>query len=162
MLEWLSAAGPSVFWLAAMVVLLAVEAATVGLVSIWFAAGALCAFLVSLPVKNIWVQIVVFLVISFVCMLAVRPLARKYMAPRRQATNADRAIGAEAVVTQDIDNLRAQGQVQVQGAIWTARSALEEQVIPAGAKVRVERIEGVKLIVTPLAACPAGEKKEEE
>ena len=139
---------PSIFWLVAMVLLFAAEAITVGLTSIWFGVGALCALILSFFVSNIWLQIALFLVVSFLCLLAVRPLARKYVNPARVATNADRVIGREAVVIQKIDNLEGQGQVSVSGAVWTARSQ-EEQVIPVGERVRVLRIEGVQVYVTP-------------
>ena len=142
---------PSIFWLVAMVLLFAAEAITVGLTSIWFGVGALCALILSFFVSNIWLQIALFLVVSFLCLLAVRPLARKYVNPARGATNADRVIGAEGIVTQDIDNLKAQGQITVQGAVWTARTEPDAAAIPSGAKVRVLRIEGVKVIVTPAA-----------
>ena len=142
---------PEIVWLAALIVLLVVEAATVALVCLWFAAGALCALIVSFFVESVWVQLAVFLAVSLVCLLALRPLAKKYMDPRRVATNADRAVGAEGVVTEAIDNLKAQGQVRVDGAPWTARTEPDAPPIPAGAAVRVLRIEGVKLIVAPLA-----------
>jgi len=129
---------PSIFWLVAMVLLFAAEAITVGLTSIWFGVGA-CR------------RTALCLVVSFRCRLAVRPLARKYVNPARVATNADRVIGAEGIVTQDIDNLKAQGQITVQGAVWTARTEPDAAAIPSGAKVRVLRIEGVKVIVTPAA-----------
>lgn len=143
---------PSICWLIALIALLVLEAATVGLVSLWFAAGVLCALLTSFFVDNIWVQFAVFLVVSFVCLIAIRPLARRYVNPRRVATNADRVIGAEGVVTQAIDNLRAQGQVSVSGAPWTARTEEGCPAVPAGSRVKVLRIEGVKLIVAPLSA----------
>ena len=95
---------PSICWLAALVALLALEAATVGLVSLWFAVGSLCALLTSFFVGNIWVQFAVFLAVSFLCLVIIRPLARKYADPRRESTNADRVVGAEGVVTQAIDN----------------------------------------------------------
>lgn len=150
---------PSICWLIALIALLVLEAATVGLVSLWFAAGALCALLTSFFVDNIWVQFAVFLVVSFVCLIAIRPLARRYVNPRRVATNADRVIGAEGVVTQAIDNLRAQGQVSVSGAPWTARTEEGCPAVPAGSRVKVLRIEGVKLIVAPLSA-PDAERAE--
>ena len=142
---------PEIVWLAALIVLLVVEAATVALVCLWFAAGALCALIVSFFVESVWVQLAVFLAVSLVCLLSLRPLAKKYMDPRRVATNADRAVGAEGVVTEAIDNLKAQGQVRVDGAPWTARTEPDAPPIPAGTAVRVLRIEGVKLIVAPLA-----------
>ena len=134
---------PSICWLAALVALLALEAATVGLVSLWFAVGSLCALLTSFFVGNIWAG-------SFLGLVSIRPLARKYADPRRESTNADRVVGAEGVVTQAIDNLKAQGQITVNGAPWTARTEEGCPAIPAGSRVRVLRIEGVKVIVSPL------------
>ena len=142
---------PEIVWLAALIVLLVVEAATVALVCLWFAAGALCALIASFFTESVWVLLAVFLAVSLVCLLALRPLAQKYMDPRRVPTNADRVVGAEGVVTEAIDNLKAQGQVSVAGAPWTARTEPDAPPIPAGTAVRVLRIEGVKLIVAPLA-----------
>ena len=139
---------PSICWLVALIILAVVEAATVTLVSLWFALGALAALITSFFVQNIWIQFAVFLVVSLVTLLVIRPLTRRYVAPKQVATNADRAVGAEGVVTQAIDNRNAQGQVTVGGSVWTARSD-PEKPIPEGATVRVLRIEGVKLIVTP-------------
>lgn len=141
--------GPSLFWLAAAVVLVVVEAISVGLTSIWFALGALAALVVSFFTENIWIQIGCFLAVSFLTLFGVRPAARRFMASSRQATNADRVIGAEGVVVEAVDNLNAKGQVKVNGTLWTAR-AQDDGMIPVSARVRVERIEGVKIIVTPL------------
>ena len=146
---------PSAVWLIALVVFCIVEAVTVGLVSIWFAAGAVGGLIASFLTGNIWIQATVFLVLSFVCLLAVRPMARRYLHPRRQATNADRVIGAEGVVTETIDNRKAQGQIKVQGTVWTARTE-DGPPVPKDASVRVLRIEGVKLIVTPLQTAEKG------
>lgn len=141
----------SIVWLAALILFAAVEAVTVGLASIWFCIGALAALIASLLGAGIWVQIVLFLAVSFLALLLVRPLARKYLTPGRQATNADRVIGAEGVVTQTIDNLKGEGQVNLSGQIWTARSGEEQKTISPGTKIRVLRIEGVKVYVTPVA-----------
>lgn len=138
---------PSICWLVALVALAVLEGVTVTLVSLWFALGALAALITSFFVDNIWVQFAVFLVVSLATLLVIRPLTRRYVTPSQVATNADRAVGAEGIVIQAIDNRKAQGQVTVSGAVWTARSESEE-VIPQGAQVRVLRIEGVKLIVT--------------
>ena len=140
---------PSICWLAALIVLLLVEAATVALVSLWFALGALAALLTSFWVDNLWVQFGVFLAVSLVSLLMIRPLTRRFVTPRQVATNADRAVGQEGVVTQTIDNLKARGQVSVQGTVWTAR-AQDDTAIPAGTQVKILRIEGVKLIVSPV------------
>lgn len=149
----------SLFWLIAMVLFGVLEAVTVGLTSIWFAVGALAALIAASLGAFALVQVIVFLVVSFVTLLLVRPLAQRYINDRKEPTNADRVIGREAVVTQAIDNLKGEGQVNVSGAVWTARSQ-EEAPIPAGARVRILRIEGVKVIVSPVpegAAVSGGE-----
>lgn len=139
---------PSICWLTALVVLVVVEGATVALVSLWFALGALAALVTSFLVDNVWVQFAVFLAVSLVTLLVIRPLARRYVTPRQVATNADRAVGAQGVVTQAIDNLKAQGQVKVKGEVWSARTE-DGTALPEGTEVTVLRIEGVKLIVSP-------------
>ncbi len=135
-------------WFVLLVVFAIVEGATVGLASVWFAAGAFVAMLAAFFHAPIWLQVVLFLVVSFVTLLLVRPLARKYLVPHYQATNADRIIGEEAVVTESIDNLKGRGLVSVGGSVWTAR-AQDDQPIAAGTVVKVLRIEGVKVFVTP-------------
>lgn len=143
----------SILWLAAVVLLFVVEAMTVGLVSIWFGVGALAGLIVSFFTRNVWIQLTVFLVVAIVCLLAVRPLTKRFLEPRGEATNADRAVGGEGVVIEPIDNLSAQGQIKVQGAVWTARTETDGETIPTGTRVRVLRIEGVRAIVAP--AVPA-------
>ena len=133
-------------WLVLLVIFGIVEAATVGLFSIWFAAGALVAMVAALLHAPLWAQIVLFLAVSFVALLLMRPLAKKYLTPSFQPTNADRIIGQEAVVTETIDNLKGRGLVSVDGTVWTAR-AEDEQPIAAGTVVKVLRIEGVKVFV---------------
>ncbi len=135
-------------WLVAMIVLLAVEAAVPGLVSIWFALGALAALISAALGAPLWLQCLWFVLISVGTLALTRPLAKKYVNSRVQPTNADVLIGKECVVTEEIDNLLDQGQVTVRGMTWTARSAAEGGKIPKGSVVVVERIEGVKLIVS--------------
>jgi len=137
----------SIFWLVALVLFSIIEAVTVGLVSVWFAVGSLAALIVSWLGGSVWVQVVVFGVCSFATMAVARPLTHKYLVRSKEATNADRAIGKDAVVTEEINNLKGSGAVSVGGVIWTARSG-DDEIIPAGATVRVLRIEGVKLFVT--------------
>lgn len=145
-MSWL----PSAVWLGLLVLFAVVEAVTIGLVSLWFAAGALCALLSSYFTENIWLQITVFLAVSAAAMVVLRPLAKKFVFPRVVPTNADRVIGRDAVVTEDIDNRKGAGAAVVFGVAWTARS-LDGAPIPAGTTVTVERIDGVKLIVSPAA-----------
>ena len=135
-----------VAWLALLILFSVGEAITVGLTCVWFAVGALGALLCALAGGNLWLQLGVFLILSGVALALVRPLAKKFLTPGYSATNADRVIGAEAVVTQTIDNLHGQGQVNIAGQTWTARSQ-NDTVIPEGALVRVLRIEGVKVFV---------------
>ena len=138
--------GFKVFWLAAVIALCAGEAATVGLVSIWFAAGALGAFLAACVGAPLWTQLIVFAAVSAAALALVRPAVSKFARPRRSPTNADRVIGQTATVTETVDNEAGTGQVNVLGQVWTARSQLDV-VIPAGAQVKVHRIEGVKVFV---------------
>lgn len=141
----------SIVWVVLMVVFLVVEAATAGLTCIWFAIGSLAALIAALIDAQLWLQIVWFLVISFVTLYFTRPLVKKYVNSRSQPTNADMVIGKEALVTEDIDNVEATGAVSVGGKVWTARSA-DGGRIKSGAVVSVLRIEGVKLIVEPVPA----------
>ena len=136
-------------WLALLIVFTVVEALTVGLTSIWFAAGALCALVCTLVGLNIWVQIAVFMLVSALCLMAVRPLIQKHLNSNVEATNADRILGTEAMVTEDIHNLRGQGAVSIGGLTWSARSE-HDAPIPAGTLVRILRIEGVKVYVEEL------------
>ena len=135
-----------IVWLALLIIFAVAEAATVGLTSVWFAIGSLGALVCALAGGNIWLQLGIFIVLSLVCLVALRPLAKKYLNNRVEPTNADRVIGQEARVIQDIDNIQGTGAVTIGGVTWTARSE-HDTPIPAGAMVRVLRIEGVKVIV---------------
>ena len=138
---------PAVCWLIAMLVLLGVEAAVPGLISIWFALGAFAALISAMFHAPLWLQLVWFVVVSLLSLALTRPLAQKYVNGRTTPTNADMVIGRDAVVTEEIDNLHARGAVLLDGKTWTARMAKEEDTAPVGEAVRVLRIEGVKLIV---------------
>ena len=133
-------------WLALLILFGVGEAATVGLTSIWFAAGSLVALSCALLGGPQWLQLVLFLVVSTLCLLAIRPIAQKYFNTKVQPTNADRILGETARVTEEIDNFQGKGAVIIGGMTWTARSE-EDITIPAGSTVRVLRIEGVKVIV---------------
>ena len=139
--------GPmEIFWLVAGVFFLIVEAMIPGLVSIWFGIGAFAALIASALGAQLWLQIAAFLAVSGIALLATRPLAKKYLDKKHEATNADMVIGKTGIVTEEIDNLNAKGAVSCQGKVWTARSSNAE-TIPADTKVKVLSIEGVKIIV---------------
>jgi len=140
-----------VIWALAAIVFVILEAATVGLASIWFAIGSVCALILSLLHLPLWLQITVFIVVSLATLALTRPLARRFINSRRQPTNADRFIGVECIVDEAIDNVAGTGSVLVSGRRWTARSHDGSQ-LAHGDRARVIRIEGVKLIVEPLAA----------
>ena len=137
----------TVVWLTAVIVLLIVEAMVPGLVSIWFALGALAAMISSMLSAPLWLQVGWFFLVSIVSLALTRPIARKYVNGRAVHTNADMAIGQDCVVTEEIDNVRGTGAVSVGGKIWTARLADPNGRAGKGAVLRVVRIEGVKLIV---------------
>lgn len=131
-------------WLIVMVLAIATEAASLGLTSIWFAFGALAAWLVSLAVSSLAVQITVFLVVSLAMLIGIRPFAVKGLKIGRHRTNADALIGKIGFVLKPIEPLHANGQVKVGSQIWTAVS---EQPLAEGEKAIVLGIQGVKLIV---------------
>lgn len=139
----------AITWLALMVVFLLVEAACpIHLVSVWFAVGALVATIISLLNGPVALQVVLFLVVSGGLLALLWPLVRKYLNPNLAKTNVDSVIGSEGYVTADVDNMAATGQVKLGGMEWTARSTSGEP-IPTGTLVKVDRIEGVKVFVTP-------------
>lgn len=137
-------------WLVLLVAFLIAEAACpVHLVSIWFAAGAVAAMVVSMLGGPIWLQIVLFVLVSGTLLALLWPLTRKYMRPRLTATNVDSVIGTTGLVTAAIDNVAAAGQVKLGAMVWTARSTSGDP-IPEGSRIRVDRIEGVKVFVSPV------------
>ena len=136
-------------WLGLLALFLIMEAATVSMVSLWFAGGSLAALVTSLLGGNLIWQIGVFLAVSAVLLALLRPLARKHLNPKLVKTNVDSVIGMEGYVTSDIDNRNARGTVKLGAMEWTARSATGE-TISAGTLVKVEKIEGVKAFVTPV------------
>lgn len=137
---------PSVFWLIVFVLFTIGEAVTVGLTSIWFALGALATLLVTALGASIPLQATIFILVSALSMVMVRPLVKNLLKPSHQATNADRLIGATALVTITIDNILNQGEVQINGQLWSAEST-SDAVIPEKTKVRILEIKGVRLIV---------------
>lgn len=136
-------------WLGLVILFLIAEGATVSLVSLWFAAGAVVAMFAALLGAGIWLQTGLFLVVSGALLLMLRPIVRRYLVPKITPTNVDSLVGATGLVTETIDNVTASGQVKLGAMEWTARSTTGEN-IPQGALIRVDRIEGVKVYVTPV------------
>ena len=136
-------------WLGLVILFLIAEGATVSLVSLWFAAGAVVAMFAALLGAGAWLQTGLFLVVSGALLLMLRPIVRRYLVPKITATNVDSLVGATGLVTEAIDNVTASGQVKLGAMEWTARSSTGEN-IPQGTLIRVDRIEGVKVYVTPV------------
>ena len=139
----------TIVWTAAIILFGVVEAATAGLVCIWFVAGALVALVAAFVDASLTIQIVLFLAVSIAALALTRPVLRKITSANAIPTNADRVLGKTAKVTETIDNENSRGAVYVDGKTWTARSA-DGSVIPAGSQVSVEAMEGVKLLVEKL------------
>ena len=128
----------AVYWLIALVVLLVIEAATLGLATIWFAGGALIALIAAMCGAGFVIQMVCFLVVSLILLIFTRPVAVRFLNKDTLKTNVDRVIGMEGIVT---------GKVSLGGNTWTARTESEGGIIPKETVVEVLRVEGVKLIV---------------
>lgn len=138
-----------IFWAAATVLFIVIEAATVGLASIWFALGALCALIATLLGAPFWLQIIWFVLISALTLAATRPLVKKYVNGKKQPTNVDRLLGSTVQILEDVDNIAATGSAKADGKVWSVRSS-DGQFIPAGSLAVVRDIQGVRLLVDKL------------
>ena len=134
-------------WVVLLVAFLVIEVATMGLTTLWFAGGALVAGILAVLHAPVYLQIAAFVVVSVVLIVFTRPIAVRYFNVDRVKTNAESIVGKKAIVTGEINNLKAEGQVTVNGMEWTARSVADDVVIPEGAVVYIVAINGVKLIV---------------
>lgn len=134
------------YWLIAFVILLVIEIATLGLTTIWFAIGALAAFLVAYLGFGVALQVIIFLAVSIILLVLTRPIAMKYFNQERQKTNADSLIGKKAIVIEELRPLQGLGRVEVNGMEWSAKTDGAD-TIEAGEIVSITGIQGVKLIV---------------
>lgn len=139
----------AIFWLVLLVLFIMAEASTVTVVSLWFAVGALTALLASMLGAQLWLQVVLFFTVSIILLLCLRPITKRYFTPKLTRTNVDAVIGTQGIVTVSVDNVAAQGKIKLGAMEWTARSSSGEK-IDAGTLVRVDKIEGVKVFVTPV------------
>lgn len=137
-----------IVWFGLLLLFLVVEAACpIHLVSIWFAAGSLVAMITAFLGGPVWLQILLFFVISGTLVALLWPFIRKFLNPHLSKTNVDAVVGSRGIVTAAIDNTLATGQVKLASMEWTARSTSGDP-IPEGAVVKVDRIEGVKAFVS--------------
>ena len=136
-----------IVWLIITVVLSLIEIFTMGLVTIWFAAGAVVALIMSLIGAPLWLQATLFLVVSIVVLVLVRPIATSHFNNRLKKTNIDAVIGRKLIAKTDIDNLHGMGKVDMDGSTWIAASSMDNVIIHQGEEVKVVEVQGVKLIV---------------
>ena len=135
----------AVVWLALMIAFVVMEATTVQLICIWFAAGSLTAMVVSLLGGALWLQILVFFAVSILLLVALWPVAKKHFKPKLTATNTDALIGRICTVTETIDPVEG-GRVKMGDLTWSA-SSQQGNRIPAGAQVKILKVQGVKVFV---------------
>ncbi len=136
-------------WTVLLIVLVGIELATMGLTTIWFAAGALVSLVAAACSAPLFIQIALFLIVSVLMLVFTRPVAMKYFNKDRAKTNVESLVGQTGIVTGEIDNVKGCGQVTLNGMEWTARAAVSDSIIPEGSVVEVKEIRGVKLIVGP-------------
>ena len=141
-----------ILWLALLIVFILVEANTVSVVSLWFAGGALVALVAAMFGAQLWLQALLFALVSAALLLALRPVVKKHFTPKLTPTNVDAVIGKEGFVTVAVSNDHGVGQVKIGGVEWSARSTGGQ---PSGqdTRVRVDKVEGVKVFVTPVELC---------
>lgn len=137
----------SVYWLIFFVVMIAIELCTLALTTIWFAGGALAAFILSLFGAGVELQLTVFVVVSFLLLFFTRPWASKYLNRHTTRTNVEALIGRTARVTAEINNELGTGTAVVGGQEWSARASENGVVYPEGTIVVIQGVRGVKLIV---------------
>lgn len=151
--------GYTIIWIAILIGGIAIEVATLNLVSVWFAVGALAAFIALTLGANFVVQLVVFAIVSAIMLCLIRPLTTDILKPKGAKTNADRIIGEFALVTETISNAQSKGQIKISGQIWSAKSN-DGQIINEGKTVKIISISGVKAIVEPVSE-PISKGKED-
>ena len=134
-------------WLVAFVIFIGIEAGTTALTTIWFAGGSLAAFLAALFGLPVQVQLVLFLLVSFLLLIFTKPFVTRFVNRDTEKTNVEGLIGKRGRVTAEINNAMSVGAVVVNGQEWTARAVSDDTVIPAGQPVVIREIRGVKLIV---------------
>lgn len=148
-----------VYWLGLFILLMIIELATMGLTTIWFAAGSLAALVLSLFDVALPIQIIVFLAVAVILLIWTRPIAMRYFNQNRTRTNVESMVGKTALVTKTIDNIHSEGKVNLNGMEWSARASRDTDVYQKDEIVQVIEIQGVKLIVEKLQKAEVKETK---
>ena len=142
---------PVYFWLITMILFIGFELATMGLTTMWFALSSLAALVVAAVGGPVWLQVIVFFVVSLLALFGFRNLTKDHFNRNRVKTNADSLIGRKGIVTEEVSNVYATGQVTVAGQEWTARSVDDSVTLEKGEMVVIRSISGVKLMVERIA-----------
>ncbi len=137
-------------WLALVIVFFIAELISLGLTSIWFALGALVAGIAAIFGAPVWLQCLLFILVSAIALASTRKLAKRFLDNRLEKTNAESMIGKTSVVIEPVDNANGTGKIKIRDIEWTARSVNETQVIPKDTKVMIRDIQGVKCMVEPI------------
>ena len=136
-----------VFWLIAAGVFFIIEMATIGFLVFWFGIGALLAMATSFITDNILIQALVFIITSTLLLIFTKPLVDKFIKiPKEVKTNAYSIIGKKGIVISKINNIEGVGQIKIDGEVWSAKSATDED-IPENTEVEIVEIDGVKAVV---------------
>lgn len=133
-------------WISIIVIASLTEAFTAQLVSVWLVVGAVAALITSLFTSSLWIQVVVFIIVTLISLILTRPIVKKAISFEKAKTNADKYIGKTGIVVKEINNELGVGQVNILGSMWTAISS-DDSIIAEGENILVESIQGVKLKV---------------
>ena len=133
-------------WILGIVAFIVLEGVSYQLISVWFAIGAAGGLIAYAAGADFTLQLIIFIAVSAVCIVCLRPVSRKLLKGKETKTNADALVGKDVLVTKEINNLRGEGEGRVSGMTWTLRSQ-DGEIIPEGETVICVKIEGVKLIV---------------
>lgn len=139
-----------IMWLIIAAIFIILEFISMGLTTIWFAGGAIVALIAAALGAPWYIQVILFIVVSVVLLVVTRPFAEKHLNSKLKDTNLDSLIGKHAVVLTTINNLEDTGQIKLNGVEWTARTMDDNSIIEAGNTVEVNKIVGVKAIVSQI------------
>lgn len=137
----------AILWLVLMVIFVVIEIATMGLYTIWFAAGALAAFVATILGFSNMVQLWTFVIVAAVLLIFTRPIVNKLFEGKRLKKELDTVEGKTVVITEKVDNVNRTGKAVLNNVEWTVRAEEEHRIIDSGTEVTIVKVDGVKLIV---------------
>lgn len=136
-----------IIWLGIFVLAIVIESLTADLVTIWFAFGGMIALIISfIPGVSWWIELIIFMVISVVSLLCLRPIASRLLKRNIVSSNVDEMIHKKGKMIKTCDEIN-HGEVKINGVVWTAISSDEHKVIKEGSVVEVLAVDGNKLVV---------------